>query len=268
MRRRSWRRSPSARSLTLPPLAAQTAVSGSPSEARTLVEVLEWHVAHHPDRVHVTLLEDDARHARHADLWPARRGATARSPPALIERDIVPGDRIALMLPTSLEFFIAFFGILYAGAVPVPIYPPARLSQIEEHLRRQVGILRNAGARILITVPEGAAARGAAARPGRYARRGRDRRERLSSDAPTRRCRRSPTARRRRFIQYTSGQHRRSQGRGAEPRQSAGQHPRRWARALQATSADVFVSWLPLYHDMGLIGAWLGMPLLRARRST
>ncbi|TIU98790.1 MAG: fatty acyl-AMP ligase, partial [Mesorhizobium sp.] len=60
-----------------------------------------------------------------------------------------------LMLPTSLDFFSAFFGILYAGAVPVPIYPPMRLSQIEDHLRRQAGILSNAGARMLVTMQEG-----------------------------------------------------------------------------------------------------------------
>ena len=41
------------------------------------------------------------------------------------------------MLPTGRDFFIAFFAILYAGAMPVPIYPPMRLSQLEEHLRRQ-----------------------------------------------------------------------------------------------------------------------------------
>ena len=72
----------------------------------------------------------------------------------LIARDIVPGDRIALMLPTGIDFFVAFFGVLYAGGVPVPIYPPARLSIIEEHMHRQAGILRNAGTRILITVPQ------------------------------------------------------------------------------------------------------------------
>ena len=78
----------------------------------------------------------------------------------LIERDVIPGDRIALMLPTGRDFFVAFFAILYAGAIPVPIYPPMRLSQLEEHLRRQAAILRNAGTRILITVPEGRGAAG------------------------------------------------------------------------------------------------------------
>jgi hypothetical protein len=40
--------------------------------------------------------------------------------------------------------------VLYAGGVPVPVYPPFRRAQVEDHLRRQAGILRNAGARVLI----------------------------------------------------------------------------------------------------------------------
>ena len=59
----------------------------------------------------------------------------------LIERDVMPGDRVALMLPTGADFFVAFFGILYAGAVPVPIYPPMQRAQIEDYARRQAGIL-------------------------------------------------------------------------------------------------------------------------------
>ena len=58
------------------------------------------------------------------------------------------------MLPTSGDFFVAFLGILLAGGVPVPIYPPARRSQLEEHLQRQAGILANCEAGVLITVPE------------------------------------------------------------------------------------------------------------------
>jgi acyl-CoA synthetase (AMP-forming)/AMP-acid ligase II len=68
-----------------------------------------------------------------------------------------PGERVAIMLPTGFEFFTAFFGVLYAGGVPVPIYPPARPSQLEEHLNRQAGILRNAGAAFLVAPPAASA---------------------------------------------------------------------------------------------------------------
>jgi non-ribosomal peptide synthetase component F len=131
----------------LPPVKAAV-------DAATLTEVLEWHVAQHADRRHATVLQDDATvlaTMTYGELAHAARGVAA----GLLARDVAPGDRVALMLPTSRDFFVAFYGILYAGAVPVPIYPPMRPAQIEEHLRRQASILRNAGARILITVPEG-----------------------------------------------------------------------------------------------------------------
>ena len=72
----------------------------------------------------------------------------------LAGRGIEPGHAVALMLPTSREFFVAFFGVLLAGGVPVPLYPPTRRSQLEDHMRRQSGILANSLAALLITVPE------------------------------------------------------------------------------------------------------------------
>jgi len=234
---------------------AGAAVSGSPSEARTLVEVLEWHVAQHPDRVQVTLFGDDLSILGTMTYGQIKESAQ-RVAAGLVDRDILPGDRIALMLPTSLEFFTAFFGILYAGAVPVPIYPPARPSQIEDHLRRQAGVLRNAGARILVTVPEGLRLAGIL----------RGQVETLDSVETVEQLYGDPartalppvtdpsaTA----FIQYTSG----STG---DPKGVVLSHGnlvsnvRSMIAALQATSEDVFVSWLPLYHDLGLIGAWMG----------
>ena len=82
-------------------------------------------------------------------------GLARRIASGLIQRDVEPGDRVAIMLPTSIDFFTVLFGVLYAGAIPVPIYPPMRVSQIEDHLHRQANILNNAGARILVTMPEG-----------------------------------------------------------------------------------------------------------------
>ena len=139
--------------LESPPVSALPAVPAA-SQARTLVEVLEWHAAQHPGRLHLTVLQDEATVL--GTLTYAELAARARNVArGLIARDVAPGDRVALMLPTSIDFFIAFFGILCAGAIPVPIYPPMRLSQLEDHLRRQTTILRNAGSCMLITMPEG-----------------------------------------------------------------------------------------------------------------
>ncbi len=224
-------------------------------QARTLVEALEWHSAMHPDRQHLTVIDDEAAPVT-GFTYRALADAARVTAQALIERDVMPGDRIALMLPTSRDFFVAFFAILYAGAAPAPIYPPMRLSQLEEHLRRQAGILRNAEARMLITVPE---ARGAAAllqvtgaKLDCNRKRGRP-----FSARPTSGTAASFTSQSIALIQYTSG----STG---DPKGVVLNHAnllsniRAMGQAMEATSADVFVSWLPLYHDMGLIGAWLG----------
>jgi 1-acyl-sn-glycerol-3-phosphate acyltransferase len=235
--------------LTVTPLPVAAAAVG----ARTLIDALERHAAAHPDRLHLTVLEDDATPI--ASITYRQLADSAReAAQGLIERDVAPGDCVALMLPTGLDFFVAFFAILYAGATPVPIYPPMRLAQLEEHLRRQTGILRNAGARMLITVPE---ARGVAAllkaqvesltAVASVAE--------LSSSTPATLPRVAETSIA--LIQYTSG----STG---DPKGVVLTHAnllanvRAMGQAMAATSSDVLFSWLPLYHDMGLIGAWLG----------
>jgi len=247
------------------PIHARAALSAAPvavlpsvppaSEARTLLEVLEWHEIRHPDRLHLTLLQDEATvvdSLTYAGL-AAQARALAR---ALVARDVLPGDRVALMLPTSLDFFVAFFGILYAGAIPVPIYPPMRLAQLEDHLHRQVGILRNAGACLLITMPE-------ARRLAEFLRAQVETLRGIQSVADLKLTRstnvlpRPADAAAIALIQYTSG----STG---DPKGVVLGHAnllaniRAMGSMMEASSADVFVSWLPLYHDMGLIGAWLG----------
>jgi acyl-CoA synthetase (AMP-forming)/AMP-acid ligase II len=43
---------------------------------------------------------------------------------------------VAIMLPTCKEYLYSFYGVLLAGGVPVPLYPPARLTTIEDHMTR------------------------------------------------------------------------------------------------------------------------------------
>ena len=238
------RRAPEA--TALPPVA-------EPVRAATLTEVMAAHVAAQGARVHLRVWRgpDAEEPITYGDLDRAARAVAA----GLMQRGVRPGERVGLMLPTEPGFFAAFLGTLYAGAVPVPIYPPARPAQIEEHLRRQSGILRNAEASLLITSdPARAAARllrGLVASLRAVATEA-ELREAAPLAAPV-----PATAEATALIQYTSG----STG---DPKGVVLTHAnllaniRAMGQALEASSADAVVSWLPLYHDMGLIGCWLG----------
>ncbi|HEY7665309.1 MAG TPA: AMP-binding protein [Xanthobacteraceae bacterium] len=237
------------------PAPAPLPAVAAAGEAHTLLEVLEWHAREHPDRLHVSVLGDEATPID--SLTYRQLAAKAHAIAAgLIERDVMPGDRVALMLPTGVDFFTSFFGILQTGAVPVPIYPPMQRAQIEDYARRQAAILRNAGARLLITVPEGlklgALLQGLVATLSAV-----ESTAALSAHARESALPPPPQGSAAALIQYTSG----STG---DPKGVVLTHAnllaniRAIGRVVEASSADLFVSWLPLYHDMGLIGSWLG----------
>jgi acyl-CoA synthetase (AMP-forming)/AMP-acid ligase II len=61
-----------------------------------------------------------------------------------------PGDRVALVFPTSIEFIDGFFGTVLAGAVPVPMYPPVRLHRLDEYSARTARMLRAVSARVVL----------------------------------------------------------------------------------------------------------------------
>ncbi|MDT3737834.1 MAG: AMP-binding protein [Denitratisoma sp.] len=237
------------------------AVLPVPDGAATLIEVLEWHVARTPDRTHVLLYGEGERAETisYADLLAAAR----RIATGLVARGLQPQQAVALMLPTGRDYLACFFGVLLAGGIPVPIYPPARLAQIEDHLRRHARILDNAQAAFIVTVPQAkAVAALLSARVPSLA--GIVTPQEIDAEpAPLcHRARPEDIA----FLQYTSG----STG---DPKGVVLTHAnllanlRAMGPAFKVTSEDVFVSWLPLYHDMGLIGAWFGslyfaMPLV------
>ena len=232
--------------------AALASESAIPDRAQTLAEVLEWHVARHADRLHLVLLDDEGREE---PVSYAKLDAEARAIAAgLHERGLEPGHAVAIMLPTSAEYFYTFFGTLLAGGIPVPIYPPARASQIEEHVRRHAGILSNALTEFLVTVPQAkpvvmllkprVATLKSVVTPQELARPG--------ASAPYK-PRPSDIA----MLQYTSGSTGNPKG-VILTHQNLLTNIRAMGQALRVTPSDVFVSWLPLYHDMGLIGVWMG----------
>lgn len=235
-----------------PPLHDQPQVS-IPVAAKTLTEIFEWHVSRHPDRPHVHLQSD----AQQVDVitYVGLYEKALKIAAGLQTVGIKLQQTVAIMLPTSADFLACFYGILFAGGIPVPIYPPTRPAQLRDHLTRQVGILNNAQSVCLITVPE-------ARRLAYLVKALVPELQHVVTPADLLKdnsrfvqpaVQETDTA----FIQYTSG----STG---TPKGVVLTHAnllaniRAMNQVANTTPADVFVSWLPLYHDMGLIGAWLG----------
>jgi 1-acyl-sn-glycerol-3-phosphate acyltransferase len=227
----------------------------APETASTMNDVLNWHISATPDRTHIRILDDAGGPV---DLtYAALHHEAAAVAAGLIAHDVMPGERVAIMLPTCRAYFATFAGVVLVGAVPVPVYPPARPSQLADHLRRTTGILANAGATMLVTVPE-AVSLGHLLRsnvetlrhvvtPEFLTGAGEDALPSLPRPRPDDLA----------LVQYTSGSTGQPKGVALTHRNLLA-NIRVMGQAAAASGSDTFVSWLPLYHDMGLIGAWLG----------
>jgi len=172
-----------------------------------------------------------------------------------LKKGLQEGETVAIMLPTTPDFFYTFLGVLLAGGIPVPIYPPFRAHLLESYTNMEAKILHNAEVRILVTFAQA---------------------EKLSHllqafvpslkqvmtanifeegikqvSLPLRQ--KTDGA----LIQYTSGS-------TSHPKGVLLSHDnllaniRTFGKAVDINEEDIMVSWLPLYHDFGLIGAWLG----------
>jgi fatty-acyl-CoA synthase len=246
--------------------------------SQTLLDVLRFRATHDAERAHLLITEDADGEERNVTLTFGDLYAAAQRCAAELSRRGVPaGGRVSLMLPTSRAFFVSYAGILLAGAIPVPIYPPFRADRIEEYAARQSAILNNAEVCMLLTFRRAeavakllkprvrslasvvdaerlieAADKAPPPAPGALPAHLTGSRARRSSDIA--------------LLQYTSG----STG---DPKGVVLTHAnllaniRAIGEAVQLVPGDIGVSWLPLYHDMGLIGAWLtllhfGVPLV------
>jgi acyl carrier protein len=220
------------------------------AQAASLTEALAYHVERQPERLTVFMYEEKAEFPlTYKALWDGAMGYAAR----LAEAGLQPGQMVAIMLPTCKEYLYCFYGVMLAGGVPVPLYPPAKLTTIEDHMSRHVGILKSAGATIMVTIAE--------AKPLAYLLRAQVESLNLiltpQDFGPSSGKNFTPIHRKpgdMGFLQYTSG----STG---NPKGVVLSHAnlmanvRAMGAAVNANPADVFVSWLPLYHDLGLIGA-------------
>lgn len=167
------------------------------------------------------------------------------------------GERVALLLPTSPGFMDAFFGTLLAGAVPVPLYPPVRLGRLDEYHRATARMLQVTGASLVLTDSRVRLLLGPSVERSRP-RLGCHTVEEVSRGDDEREVAVSPTALG--LIQFSSGS-------TVDPKPVALTQGALLSQVMALEVAmplppandtpRVGVSWLPLYHDMGLIGCLL-----------
>lgn len=224
-----------------------------PHEAKTLLDVLLLYAITTPNRPHIYLQDEYGN--EEIITYGQLLNNSQRVAFEFLKKGLRPGETIAIMQPTNAGFFYTFFGTLLIGCIPVPIYPPFRLHQIESYARQESRILRNAEVRLLVTFQEA---------------------EKLSKllrvfvpslkevvtvnsllknneKAPIRTVEETDFA----LIQYTSGS-------TSDPKgvllthQNLLANIRAYGQAIEVKDTDVAVSWVPLYHDLGLIGMWFG----------
>ncbi|WP_329385108.1 fatty acyl-AMP ligase [Streptomyces sp. NBC_01716] len=177
----------------------------------------------------------------------------------LLERGVLRGERVAIALPTSIDFARAFFGVLAAGAVPVPVPPPVRFASLDIHLKRIALVMRQSKVRVVLTdkMLGGLLEPTLGGAGGEF---------RILDVATTRAP--SPVyvdvaAGDPALVQYTSGT-------SASPKGVVLTHANLLANVdaiaggLGIDDTDVSCNWLPLFHDMGLIGAFLSPALTDA----
>jgi len=210
-------------------LSAENAVT-------SVVELLARSARLQPDQAAVVA---DGRAWSYAQVWDGACAAAF----GLQQAGIARGDAVVLALPNGAEFFLAFFGILIAGGIAVPVFPratPERLDALASLAEASALVVSRA-----LSADALSALAKLSARAGRAfltpADLGRVGAPVLAPDDPERPC----------YIQYTSGS-------TADPRGVVITHGNLLANiaqmieAMEITPDDVFVSWLPTYHDMGL----------------
>ncbi|RKH03073.1 fatty acyl-AMP ligase [Corallococcus sp. CA053C] len=178
-----------------------------------------------------------------------------RAAAGLARLGVKPGDRVALLLPTSPAFMDAYFGTLLAGAVPVPLYPPVRLGRLDEYHRATSRMLQVTGASVVLTDTRVRLLLGPSVEQARP-RLGCHTVDAVMHGDEDLEVEVSPEALG--LIQFSSGS-------TVDPKPVALTHGALVAQVaalevampLAAGVTPVGVSWLPLYHDMGLIGCVL-----------
>ncbi|HJP95206.1 MAG TPA: amino acid adenylation domain-containing protein [Pyrinomonadaceae bacterium] len=223
------------------------ATSGPTTLPATLTELLDQRAAEHPDQLAYTFLLDGETSELHLSYAELKRRACSIA--AALRRASAKGERALLLYPPGLDFIEGFFGCLYAGIVAVPAYPP-HFAKLNRNLPRLRAIIADAQARFVLTTSPVL-----------------ERAKPIFTEAPDLKALQwlatdtitagdwepeHATANDLAFLQYTSG----STG---HPRGVMLTHANLLHNAslifhvFEHTETDSYVSWLPMFHDMGFM---------------
>jgi fatty-acyl-CoA synthase len=171
----------------------------------------------------------------------------------LVRRGILPGDRIALIAETAPEFAALFFGAVYAGALPVPLPLPTSFGGRDSYVDQLSVQLNSSDPRLLLHPAElGAMAAAAAAAVGIEALAF----EALGAEPAVRADLPAAHPEDIAYLQYSSGSTRFPHGVAVTHRallNNLAAH----SHGMALLETDRCISWLPWYHDMGLVGCLL-----------
>jgi amino acid adenylation domain-containing protein len=223
----------------------------------TLVDVLQWRAKHQPNRIGYVFLNDGETVGKTLTYQMLERQAIEIA--SQLQSNAACGDRALLIYPPGLGFIVAFLGCLYAGIVAVPVDMPRR-NQRTQRLQKIVG---DTQAKVILSVrevlpmlrdnfPSDCSVEFLAT--DTLATNGLNHLyvpPEISSDSLA-------------LLQYTSG----STGNPKGVMVSHGNllhNEEMIKQAFRHSESTVFVGWLPLFHDMGLMGnvlqpLYLGIP--------
>lgn len=215
----------------------------------SIVEPFVQRALKDPDRIAVILIGDDDSEDRIS--YARLHGEAADTARALQSRRVKRQEMVVISLNHSPELLSAFWGVLYAGAIPIISHYPEQAPNREKFREQIQGLVKNSGARALITLPD-------------LAEELRDPLRNLDCETTAAIETRSSPGERHLFaptgyaageeiayIQYTSGSTGRRKGVRLSHRAILN-FLRSYTEALDIRPGDVIVNWPPLYHDLGL----------------